>query len=717
MGSRLALLFDPVEHRVCLPRYGLFDEIAADLAIGIRQASGAAYALPFTRRYGHFEFVEQTNTMNSITYTGYAPDLGLKLVARFTSPFYPRDEKLSTAPVILIELRVERLKGWRWRRMGEVGAPAGEIFFEITSDRIRAKAKGPQVRLKFASTANEHRRAPGIADPIAAFDCTDLLFAHTHGVPRKAKTSAQGFTAAFDLEKADQSGPLLITWCAFTTEPVLEIQGRRYPFKYTQFFASENELLDYVILERDELVRRSAFFDALFANTGLGSAHENLLAFAFHSFRLNTWWTLWEEGRDWFSVWEGSCYYHSTIDVEYNNALLYLALWPELLERLLEQWTRFALDGAQALGQERGADTAYLAHDMGSGGRVDGPHYHHSMEVEENCNFLLLVHAHWRWTGRDAIIERHYPLLLRLARFVVMADSTGNGVPDCGVANTIDDATPALQYGRDQVYLGFKTYAALEKAYEIARHKHDAPACELLHRQATRLSETLEGRGWLVDHYAVTLSEKSNGVYDSWKGKALDSEALDGWNAYSIYTSNGLLYPFLVGSPVWVNRRRMRRDVINSLAKTLTEYGCTHTSECTDRLWISQNLWRDYTAAYLDLDLFDHASRYWDYQVLTGRNRPITCFYDTVGNNLCFYPRGVAAIGALFAACQFQLDRVKHRCRVRPMSTRLNLPLLALARWDKQQVPRLACSLGSEKPLFKITHRNCLRGLNLTIGE
>ncbi len=103
MGSRLAIIFDPAGHRILYPRYGEFDEIAADLAIGVRLQSGKAYALPFTRRYSHFEFIEHTITMNSITFTGTAPDLGVRLIARFTSPFYPRDEKLSTAPIILLD--------------------------------------------------------------------------------------------------------------------------------------------------------------------------------------------------------------------------------------------------------------------------------------------------------------------------------------------------------------------------------------------------------------------------------------------------------------------------------------------------------------------------------------------------------------------------------------------------------------------------------------
>jgi len=717
MGSRLAIIFDPVEHRVLYPRYGAFDEIVADLAIGVRLKSGKAYALPFTRRYRHFAFVEQTNTMSSITYTGYAPDLGLKLVARFTSPFYPRDEKISTAPILLLDLTVERLEHYRWQKVATEGERIGEIFFEIESPKIKTQCEGPQLKLRFRSQPLERRDSPDASrGPVfPSFACEDFIFPHTGGVPLRAQATRKGFVSAFDLRRVAQSRPVQLTWCAFTTDAVLELFGKRYPFKYTEFFQTPDDLMRHIILERYEIVCRAAFFDAQFQETGLGKCYEDLVAFAFHSFLLNTWWTLWEDGRDWFSVWEGICHFHSTVDVEYNNALFYLALWPELLERLLEEWARFEVPGTKCLGRRQGAGTAYICHDMGSGGRVGQQHYHHPMEVEETCNYLLLAHVHWRWTASEHIITRHYKLIKRLAHFLIMSDTTGTGVPDKGVANTIDDASSALQFGREQVYLGFKTLAALEKAVEIADHHKDKATARQLRRQAAKLRSTLDSKGWLVDHYAVTLSSSNVGVTDLWKGRPVKPQDLMGWDAYSIYTSNGLLYPHLVGSPIRVNTRRIRADLVNAMVHTETEYGCSHTSVCTDRIWISQNLWRDFVAAYMDVDILNNADCYWAYQVAAGRTRPVTCYYDTVGNNLCFYPRGIAAMGVFFAACRFQFDRVAGRCRVEPLCDRLDVPLLALARWDIHQVPRLLVHRSNQQRHVRVSYRNCLRGLDFAV--
>ena len=76
-----------------------------------------------------------------------------------------------------------------------------------------------------------------------------------------------------------------------------------------------------------------------------------------------------------------------------------------------------------------------------------------------------------------------------------------------------------------------------------------------------------------------------------------------------------------------------------------------------------------------------------------------------------------ARLPYLFAACRFQLDRVEGRCRVEPLHDWLDLPLLALARWDKQQVPHLTVRRDNRKRQVKVSYRNCLRGLDFAVSE
>ena len=68
LGSRLCIIFDPVEKRILYARFGRFEDLPVDLAVGVRLKSGVTYALPFTQRYDAFEFVEQAIGMNSIVF-------------------------------------------------------------------------------------------------------------------------------------------------------------------------------------------------------------------------------------------------------------------------------------------------------------------------------------------------------------------------------------------------------------------------------------------------------------------------------------------------------------------------------------------------------------------------------------------------------------------------------------------------------------------------
>jgi uncharacterized protein (DUF608 family) len=83
------------------------------------------------------------------------------------------------------------------------------------------------------------------------------------------------------------------------------------------------------------------------------------------------------------------------------------------------------------------------------------------MEVEEVANYVILAYAYWRRTGDRSIHLRHGETIRRFLDFLVACDTSGNGVPDLGCTNTIDDASPAIQYGRQNVYLAVKTLAAL----------------------------------------------------------------------------------------------------------------------------------------------------------------------------------------------------------------------------------------------------------------
>ncbi|NQT53644.1 DUF4965 domain-containing protein, partial [bacterium] len=335
-----------------------------------------------------------------------------------------------------------------------------------------------------------------------------------------------------------------------------------------------------------------------------------------------------------------------------------------------------------------------LEHDMGSGWTANGQSYHHAMPVEENANFLLLLYAHGVWWGRQELFAKYGELCQSLVEYLLWADSTGNGFPDRGTANTIDDATPAVQYGRDNVYLGIKRLAALHAARRIFDHIGQADWAERCRSEVDKAVATLNA-GWLGDHFPVCLDKSAEGLVDCWSGEPLPYDVLPGWDAYSLYTTNGLLYLLMIDDlPEGLDPDRFRRDALAACRESMTTYGCGHSSGDKANVWISMNVWRDCAAAYLGEDLLANAERYWAQQQFgnsAGAEKP-NCFTETsLTNNLVWYPRGAAAFGLPVAMARLVRNADGHR--VEPLGPG-RWPLLALADWEAVTVP------------FAVTERN-----------
>ena len=216
--------------------------------------------------------------------------------------------------------------------------------------------------------------------------------------------------------------------------------------------------------------------------------------------------------------------------------------------------------------------------------------------------------------------------------------------------------------------------------------------------------KTIEKEGWKEDHYVVTLTQTMNGLVNPWTGEKL-SGPLEGWDAYHIYTANGLALLDMVGYDTGMNKKRLKEDFATGLENTLMKYGCRHTSYVNHKPpelsipglasiagkvgWISMNMLRDIAAAYSGLDLFAMADRYWDWQV-TVNTQDIFLFFETFyGNNLNFYPRGIAVFGYFEAAAGFRYDRIKDHLDLNPVRSSMDVPLPFLADWKTGAVPKM----------------------------
>ncbi len=705
LGGRFNIIFDPHDRCVYQNAFGDFRERRMELRAGLRTEDGVFWGLPFASDAQVFPYLEQFSTLTTIEYRGVHPGLGLAFSMRIRAPFYPRNVGISTAPVYFVDLEVTRRKGFRW---DEADSPVekGEIVFELSGEKIGFDAMQNGFHYVFESTASSRHFEN------ARMTRVDCWCEATEGV------SAEGSRIGLPFSFSDaETARLSLTWSCWVAEPVLEVFGEATTLRYLDVFASREEMIAWALEERCRIEKRCDLVDSVVRDWSLGAAASGMCALALHSFLVDTWWTVRKDGSDWFSVWEGSCYYHSTVDVEYNGAMLYLALWPDLLGMLLDQWAEFEVDGSEPLGAS-GKGTSYLCHDMGAAHVVGKQAYPHCMEVEESANYILMLAAWAAFTGEKKKAGRKIPLCRRLAGFIVAADSTGDGVPDHGVANTIDDASPAVQYGRRQVYLAIKSQAALWALAELEQKcgVRDSQA-ERWRAFASKSIKTLDEEGWLSDHYAVTLDRSTEGLLDPWSGKELESGELEGWDAYSIYTTNGLLYLYLGGMkmPRW-RTARFADDIENACRATMATYGCGHSSGAAEAVWFSQNMWRDWTAAYLGIDLLNNVERYWSYQTLTGDNWCSSLYYDTTPqNNLNFYPRGTVAFGMPLAAAGLRLNRMDKELVLSPLRSTLRVPLLPLADWERMRVPELTVRNRDGVAVARISEGDLLEGLKVSV--
>ena len=692
LGSRHGLLMDPIAKRCGIIRFDTFEHLPElHVRAGVRIA-GRELLLPLCPEGGSFRFHDQRLTPCSMSLMGIDAASGVKLKLTIVTPFRPRDPVLSTTPVLGLRLEAEKIAGnFRWERQ-EFDPDDVEVFVELDGPDITvAESADDALDLLFASvrSSTEEEGCTRSSPHVESLPQRDRV------VVLKGQRRGRRIVQAVRFDSPD--GPALdLAWCTFS-EPVLSVRGERCPFKYAQQYDGLDAVAGWARAHPECVFENAQKVDAVVGRNNCSKSTNNLLAYTLHSWLLNTWWGTREAG-DWFSVWEGSCYFHSTVDVEYTQSPFYLAVWPELLGIELDFWPEFSKDGSLALGA-RGAGTLFLSHDTGSHSSAGGQDYHHEMEVEETTNYLILALAYWKRTGDASLLHKHADALKRYLRFVFAADTTGNGVPDQGVANTIDDASPAIQFGRCQTYLAVKCLAAFEAGRQFMELFGDASLADECRQRARAVRGLLRERAWVEDHFVTLLEKGGQGVIDPWSGETFDLDEVPGWDAPHIYTANGLVPLDMVGIDLGLDRDRMVTDLVVATERCLREYGCVHTdfefsrAKMPDAMkglagvarnpgWISMNMLRDIAAFYRGVDLRSLTDRYWEWQVVTNSQEPKIFFETFSGNNLCFYPRGVAIWGYFDGLAGLVLNRVDGVDRHAPAFSRLKLPRLFDADWE-----------------------------------
>ena len=705
LGSRFNLLLEPCQRRVRHSALGRFLDAPMDLMVGLIEPDGTERVLPFTTRGTPLLNCEQFGRVNSVTYRGYSENYCLRFEFNLHSVFYPQNEDLCTLPAFYLEMRVNPGPKVRWCAAKGATPESVKLFIRLqrpdTQISADMDADAAQARINLAydnrlepvgdAVGTTAQRLPKAGRQVRVFERITSL---TPGAIPDA--DGQGLTLDLPVTEEGSGVKWRLVWGAFVGDPVLEQQtaveseSQAAPlngkFRYARRWKGLDEVMRSATARRDDFLALSRRFEKIFDQAPLQAADRHLFHQSFQAYLSNTWWCDMEDGREWFSVWEGSCFFHSTVDVEYNVALLYLCLWPKLLGMALTQWPLVEKPHEPSGG-------SILSHDLGSGPRIGNQAYPHDMPVEENANYLLLLQVYSHATGDLSIAKQVTAFVERQAQYLLWTDRDQSGFPSEGTANTIDDASPATQYSRKQTYLAVKRLMGLAAAADMLQR------CGGNTDLARRCTETvaadavkIDQAAWYGDHYVVCVDRSATGVIDAWTGQPLMLDELTGWDSYSIYTGNALLLPLLSGQDCPINRQQLAIDVTNAARETLGRYGCGHTSSEVDNVWVSQNLWRDHLARFLDAKIPSYTDLYWDLQVMSNTEHQSFGFIDTyVNNNLSFYPRGITCIGWFLAQPRLIIDRLASsgvRISVEPDTHYpQRWPLLPLADWKAGKIP------------------------------
>lgn len=708
LGSRFNLLFEPHKKRVMHSALGRFLDQPLDLAVGLVQPDGTERTLPLTVRGDPLSASEQFERFNSITFRGHSPAYRLRFELNVHSVFYPQDDRLCVLPAFYLEMRVSPTRGLRWVKPEGETPKSVRLFIRIQrpeTEITAADTDGGRIELSYRNAltprlTDSHETRSQRRDPPPDVTVRERIQSLNEG----AEPTPEGDGLTLELPVTEEGSGIKwrLVWGAFTGDPVMrfnhggEMLDAR--FRYLRYWDTLEAVMREAIEQRDELLALSRRLEKLMEQAPIDPAQSHLMHLGFQAYLSNTWWCDASSGDglgpiEWFSVWEGACFFHATLDVEFNVALFYLTMWPELLRVQFGQWA-----GSVEAHAESGG--SYLAHDLGWGTVADAQAYPHPMPVEENANFLLLMQTYCHWTGDPSPAREQADVLASIARYLIWTDRDESGMPSVGIANTIDDAGAAVQYSRKQTYLAVKRIAALRAAGDLlrlagsAREGESESRLELARRcenLAERDASLLESAAWLGDHYAVCVDRSAVCVVDPWTGDPLPYDELPGWDAYSIYTGSALLLPAMINQPPVLEPDRLRLDVASAMREAVGRYGCGHSSADPENVWVSQNLWRDHLAEYLGLKPLP-AQHYWDMQVMSNTAGESRGFIDTyVTNNLSFYPRGIAAIGYLLAGPRLVIDRLAGGgilITINPdRGVAQRWPLLPLADWAAGKIP------------------------------
>lgn len=718
--------------------------------------SGVAKALPFTDRFELFDSMSQSDRATGVLFKASDPALGIDIDLNLSAPFWPQDESATAVPAFYAELTATNLAGYPVTDAEisvalpvsfdtrDAASCAQCAPRQIGDDSITGVIWSSQVAAGDSTRplAGEHHSSITVrAEESIILNSTDTADISIEGVVGGEGTANSSWLGAVPLGGAgipfrepflferrvrghtgfkwqpalspsgSASKPFVIAMHApgsvfRVAPPNAPGSGGDYAFSYASRHPDLTSVAEAALASRPDQLSKAGAFDGIFSGTSHidltdttdAGALRELTAMGLRSYALNAWMLEKISGGGpsrYFNVWEGTnpcCAFNSTIDVVYNDAQFMLALWPGLLDQMLEQWKPF-VDGSGA--------TSVMPHDIGIRQVADGQFYY-AMPVEENANYILLSYAHWKSTGDSGSAASRLAVSKDLLAYIAATDLDGDSLPDIGTTNSFDASNETMHTSRDQIYLGVKIASAAQAVLEemAALGDLDPGATEMAERIRHGVAHTLENAAWRGDHFAISLDPASG----------LESDR----NARSINAANGLMYLLQFGGNLPVSPSlmdKLRTDATSALKATLGPSGSVQMDTNVVSGWMSQSIWRDAVSTYLAArpssgqgDFVEFVRRYRDQQLSYARHGDGGWWdvyeYDGAPGSwgvkpsglgrgvLGFYPRGADMFGLLQAAGGLTLDR-HHGVLglLSPARASQRIPLFALADWSTGTIP------------------------------
>jgi hypothetical protein len=615
LGSRFCLRFHPRKRQLWASPLGDLYDRPLRLEVSL-SADRTRLVWPFSPGEPIGDF-EQWLTMTSYEIRGVCARLGVELSLAFTAPFYPQDERLSTAPFFYIDVACSPMTDAAGRTPGEIRIAL------LPREDERVERVNTDVMLR----GDSRIRWDIPRDEIDAFSLQPapgtLQLSPVRG---KMTLKESTFSIPYSIDDGAETRVRFVL-AAHCPGPVLDVYGTPHRFHYAGWFRSAEDVVAFAKEEEAHIEERTRFFDDLFLRSSLSRSHKNLIAYSFQSHLATTWWTepASGDGTAWFGSWnDRAC--HNAMECEYLSSLLYLNLWPELLEKRLDQ--RAAIE----------KETDFLPVDCGRFLKIQSSRPR-AAGTEEVCDYLLMLFALWRWWDRFDAVERNASLIRKLSGHLLHTNA----------------ANSKRRYEKETTNgsLTSKTLCALAAAEAMADELDDEELAEACAAACKDFREKLERREWS------------------------GHDALD-----------GLLVHLMSDSSPDIDYRSITQGILSPSNDETSRTSPGPIRSAAGEPSVSRALWHDITSAYLGINRLGAAERYWESQVSVNTTGNGCCYADAPGHAaLSCDPRGACTIGLLQAMLGLKLDRSEKTVCVSPLVIPAQAPLLPLVDWNGLSAP------------------------------